>query len=51
MSRTKKKPYSGSKRFARTCRNHGACSWCVGNRKHFDRRARKAAEAQLKGEE
>lgn len=32
MSRTKKKPYTQSKRFDSTCRNHGSCSWCKSNR-------------------
>lgn len=34
MSRTKKKPLRGSKAFDRTCRNHGGCPWCLGNRLH-----------------
>ena len=28
------KPYRKSKRFDETCRNHGGCSYCEGNRKH-----------------
>jgi hypothetical protein len=32
MSRTIRKPYTGSKRFDRTCRNHGGCPWCERNR-------------------
>ena len=28
----KRDPYRKSKRFDRTCRNHGACSWCRDNR-------------------
>lgn len=27
-----RKPYTGSKAFDRTCRNHGSCDWCRGNR-------------------
>ena len=34
MSRTKRKPYTGSKRFDPSCRNHGRCPWCEGNRAH-----------------
>ena len=34
MSRTNKKAYTKSKRFDKTCRNHGSCSWCYGNRMH-----------------
>ena len=29
-----RKPYRGSKRIDRTCRNHGGCPWCEGNRLH-----------------
>ena len=29
-----RKPYSGSKAIARSCRNHGSCDWCKGNRLH-----------------
>ena len=32
MSRTYKKPYTKSKRFHKTCRNHGSCSYCYSNR-------------------
>ena len=32
MSRTRKAPYTGSKRFDKTCRNHGSCSYCRDNR-------------------
>lgn len=34
MSRTKKRSYTKSKRFDKTCRNHGSCSYCYGNRMH-----------------
>lgn len=29
-----RKPYRGSKAFDRTCRNHGSCEYCQGNRLH-----------------
>lgn len=29
-----RRPYIGSKRFDKTCRNHGSCDWCRSNRKH-----------------
>lgn len=32
MSRTYKRPYTKSKRFDTSCRNHGSCSWCTKNR-------------------
>ena len=30
----KRKPYTGSKAFVSSCRNHGGCEWCEGNRRH-----------------
>lgn len=30
----KRKQYYGAKAVDRTCRNHGSCSWCKGNRLH-----------------
>lgn len=42
MSRTwhekRKSKYTGSRRFDRSCRNHGACGWCYSNRTHSNRR-------------
>ena len=38
MSRSRKRPYTGSKRFDSRCRNHGACPWCRGNRLHKHRK-------------
>ena len=29
-----RKPYRGAKAIDRTCRNHGSCGWCKGNRTH-----------------
>lgn len=29
-----RKPYRGEKAIDRTCRNHGSCEWCRGNRTH-----------------
>jgi hypothetical protein len=34
MSRTKKKPYRKAKAIDKTCRCHGGCPWCLGNRMH-----------------
>lgn len=28
----KRKPYKGAKAVDCQCRNHGTCSWCLGNR-------------------
>ena len=32
MSRTIKHKYTKSKAIDKTCRNHGSCPWCFGNR-------------------
>lgn len=29
-----RKPYKGSKAIDTTCRNHGSCPWCQGNRQY-----------------
>lgn len=29
-----RKPYTGSKVFFSSCRNHGGCPWCTENRRH-----------------
>lgn len=34
MSRTYRKPYTKSKRFDKSCRCHGSCSYCRSNRTH-----------------
>ena len=36
----KRKPYRKSKAFDVTCRNHGSCAYCRGNRIHNDRKRR-----------
>jgi len=46
--KTYKRLYSGSRRFDSSCRNHGGCGWCKGNRTFFDRRARTHAELEIK---
>jgi hypothetical protein len=45
-----RKPYHGSKRFDRTCRNHGSCEWCKENRLYSSRKRRDALEEKMKGE-
>ena len=51
MSRTYHKlrisKYQGSKKFDSSCRNHGSCGWCEGNRTFFDKKARQAADNEL----
>lgn len=45
MTRTQRKPYTKSKRFDKTCRNHGSCSYCKNTRTHTENvRARISAE-------
>ena len=40
----KREPYRRSKRFDRTCRNHGACGYCRENRTHASEVALQAAK-------
>jgi len=42
-----RKPHKGSKRFDHTCRNHGTCGYCQGNRTYFDKKYRDAADNKL----
>jgi len=48
MSRTYRKPYRESRRFDKTCRCHGGCPWCKGNRLYNDRKWRLAADQEIK---
>lgn len=48
MSRTRKRPYTKSKRFDVTCRCHGSCTYCRNNRLHAERNRRAAAEEQIR---
>lgn len=34
MGKEHRKPYKGSKVIDKSCRNHGDCDWCLGNRKY-----------------
>jgi hypothetical protein len=43
----KRKPYRGSKRIDHTCRNHGSCSYCEGNRLIADTKARMRLKGQV----
>lgn len=40
-----RKPYRKSKSFDKSCRNHGSCPYCQGNRKHSSE-VRKAKSSQ-----
>ena len=39
-----RRPYYGSKAICKSCRNHGGCEWCEGNRKY---KYRKISEKTL----
>ena len=43
-----RKPYCGAKAIDRTCRNHGNCKWCKGNRTHKNDKRELAAEQELR---
>lgn len=43
----RRKPYRGSKRFDRTCRNHGSCEWCKQNRLYSSKKRKDAAEVYI----
>ena len=43
-----RKPYKGAKAIDNTCRNHGSCEWCNGNRQYATRKKKEAAESRLK---
>jgi hypothetical protein len=38
-----RRPFRKSKAFDRSCRNHGGCPYCLGNRRHADARREQAA--------
>ena len=38
MSRTRKKPYTKSKSFDKTCRNNGSCPHCKANRQYKNKK-------------
>ena len=43
-----RKPYRGAKAIDSTCRNHGSCEWCHGNRTHKNDKRELAAEKELR---
>ncbi len=42
-----RKPYTGGKAIDRTCRNHGSCDWCKGNRLYTSKVQEEIADAKL----
>ena len=43
-----RRPYKGAKAIDRTCRNHGSCEWCQGNRHYANQKKAQTAENKLK---
>jgi hypothetical protein len=43
----KRKPYKDSRRFDRSCRNHGNCGWCENQRTFTNKRKCFVAQAQI----
>jgi hypothetical protein len=44
----KRKQYTKSQAFDASCRCHGGCSYCEGNRTFFDKKRRKRADEEIK---
>lgn len=44
----RRKQYRDSRRFDRTCRNHGSCPWCAQKRKYKNLKREAAMAEQLK---
>ena len=42
----KRKPYFDSRRFDYSCRSHGTCPWCQGNRMHKNKKQEISCEQQ-----
>jgi len=43
----RRQPYRGSRAFDTSCRCHGGCPWCEGNRLYQDKRERQAADDEI----
>ena len=46
--KVKRKPYKGAKAVDKTCRNHGDCEFCKGNRLYQRRKVEEAGNQALK---
>lgn len=44
----RRKPYYGGKAIDHTCRNHGGCPWCEGNRLYRTKRENERLEEEEK---
>ena len=51
FGKEKRKQFRKSKSFDRTCRNHGSCPWCEGNRTYQARKEHKRIQSLEKLEE
>lgn len=46
----KRNPYDGAKAVDKTCRNHGGCPYCEGNRTAKEKFKRSVADKEIKEE-
>lgn len=49
-NKEKRKPYTNSKAIDCSCRNHGSCEYCKGNRLYQYTKEKERTKAQLKEE-
>ncbi len=42
-----RKPFTGAKSICKSCRNHGGCPWCEGNRKYKYKKVEEKTEKDL----
>jgi hypothetical protein len=42
-----RRPYTRAKSVDTSCRNHGSCDYCKGNRTYFDKKYRTKAEEDI----
>ena len=43
-----RKPYRGAKKVDSSCRNHGGCPWCKGNRTNKEKSKDKVAKKHIR---
>lgn len=43
-----RKPFYGPKAIDKTCRNHGSCPYCYGNRTYCNKKRQESAEDKMK---
>lgn len=46
-----RKPYTGAKSIALSCRNHGDCEWCKNNRMYRIKKCKEAMDDKEKDDE